>query len=134
MLKRLFGYHQVSEVTIVCSYSKEVFSIDLRTLHRDDFEVHCCLYLCYLVGNATYYSKTNHSFQSQNVKSPRNSRITRERVKDDEDFQLENFFFPWSLVLCLLQKLASMEILLIDRGHPPLNKNEQSLHFELFDN
>ena len=39
MMKRLLGYHEVSEVTIVCSYSKEVFSINLKTLHRVDFEV-----------------------------------------------------------------------------------------------
>ena len=83
--------------------------------------------------NATYYGKTNFNFAltGKGVKGDDDSAIKEHllfcnHTPDFEDFSIlaanNNDF-----------KVTLIESLLINRDHPPLNKNNQSLPLELFD-
>ena len=72
------------------------------------------------------------------------SALTGKRVKGDNDSAIKEhhlFCSYWSgfEVFCILAsnnddfKVTLIESLLINRDHPPLNKNRHSLPLELFD-
>ena len=72
------------------------------------------------------------------------SALAGKRVKGDDDFAIKEHLYSaiTHLILKISQflqpttmtfKVTLMESLLINRDHPPLNENKQSLPFELFD-
>ena len=69
------------------------------------------------------------------------SALTVKRVKGDDDSAIKEhlLFFSHTPDFSILAtnnndfKVTLMESLLINRDHPPLNKNTQSLPLELFD-
>ena len=94
--------------------------------------------------NATYYCKTMRHFKIRMCKHLAISTLTGKRVKGDDDSTIkEHLLFcnhtPDFEDLSILAtnnnyfKVTLMESLLINRDHPPLNKNKQSLSLEHFD-
>ena len=94
--------------------------------------------------NATYYGKTKHHFKIRMCEYLGVSALTGKRVKGDNDSAIKehHLFCNYSSGFddfCILAsnnndfKVTLMESLLINRDHPPLNKNRHSLPLELFD-
>ena len=94
--------------------------------------------------NATYYGKTKHHFKIRMCEHLGVSALTGKRVKGDNDSAIKehHLFCNYSSGFddfCILAsnnndfKVNLMESLLINRDHPPLNKNRHSLPLELFD-
>ena len=94
--------------------------------------------------NATYYSKTKRHFKVTMCEQLRISALTRKVVKGDDDSSIkEHILFCYDTPdfedLSILAtnkndfKVTLMDSLLINKDHPPLNKNKQSLPSELFD-
>ena len=94
--------------------------------------------------NATYYRKTKRHFKVRMCKHLGISALTGKRVKVDDDSAIkEHLLFcnhtPKFEDFSILAgnnndfKVTLMESLLINRDHPPLNKNKQSLPLEHFD-
>ena len=93
--------------------------------------------------NATYYGKTKHQFKVRMCEHLGISVLTGKRVKGDDDSAINEHlllcnhppdFEDFSILATNINdfKVTLMESLLINRDHPPLNKNTQSLHLELF--
>ena len=85
--------------------------------------------------NATYYGKTKRHFKVRMCEHLGISALTGKRVKGDVDSAIkEHLLFCSQLATNNNDfKVTLMECLLINRDHPPLNKNKQSLPLELFD-
>ena len=94
--------------------------------------------------NATYYGKTKHHFKVRMCEHLGISALTGKRVKGDDDSAIKEHllfcnhqpdFEDFSILATNNNdfKVTLMESLLINRDHPPLNKNKQSLLLELFD-
>ena len=94
--------------------------------------------------NATYYGKIKHHFRGRMCEHLGISALTRKRVKGDDDSVIKEHllfcnhtpdFEDFSILATNNNdfKVTLMESLLINRDHPPLNKNKQSLLLELFD-
>ena len=94
--------------------------------------------------NATYYGKTKPHFKVRMCEHLEISVLTEKRVKGDDDSAIKEYFLfgnhtsdfeNFSIFAANNDnfKVTLMESLLINRDHPPLNKNKQSLPFELFD-
>ena len=94
--------------------------------------------------NATYYDKTKRHFKVRMCEHLRMSALTGKRVKGDDDSAITEHllscnrtpdFEDFSILATNNNdfKVTLMESLLINRDHPPLNKNKQSLPLELFD-
>ena len=99
------------------------------------FEFCCC--------NATYYGKTKRHFKVRMYEHLEISALTGKRVKGDDDSSInENLllcnhtlgFEDFSILATNNNdyKVTLMQSLLINRDHPPLNKNKQSLTLEFF--
>ena len=93
--------------------------------------------------NATYYGKTKRHFKVRMCEHLGISALTGKRVKGDDDSAIKEHllfcnhtpeFEDFSILASNNDfKVTLMESLLINRDHPPLNKNKQSLPLELFD-
>ena len=94
--------------------------------------------------NATYYGKTKRRFKVRMCEHLGISALTGKRVKGDDDSAIKEHllfcnhkpdFEDFSILATNNNdfKVTLMESLLIDRDHPPLNKNKQSLPLELYD-
>ena len=94
--------------------------------------------------NATYYGKTKRHFKVRMCEHLGISALTGKRVKGDDDSAIKEHllfcnhtpdFEDFSILASNNKdfKVTLMESLLINRDHPPLNKNKQSLPLELFD-
>ena len=94
--------------------------------------------------NATYYGKTKRHFKVRMCEHLGISALTGKRVKGDDDSAIKEHllfcnhtpeFEDFSILASNNNdfKVTLMESLLINRDHPPLNKNKQSLPLELFD-
>ena len=94
--------------------------------------------------NATYYGKTKRHFKIRMCEHLGVSALTGKRVKGDNDSDIKEhlLFCNYSSGFddfCIPAsnnndfKVTLMESLLINRDHPPLNKNRHSLPLELFD-
>ena len=94
--------------------------------------------------NTTYYGKTKHHFKVRMCEHLGISALTGKRVKGDDDSAIKEHllfcnhtpeFEDFSILASNKNdfKVTLMESLLINRHHPPLNKNKQSLPLELFD-
>ena len=94
--------------------------------------------------NATYYGKTKHHFKIRMCEHLGVSALTGKRVKGDNDSAIKehHLFCNYSSGFddfCILAsnnndfKVTLIESLLINRDHPPLNKNRHSQPLELFD-
>ena len=94
--------------------------------------------------NATYYGKTKRHFKVRTCEHLGISALTGKRVKGDDDSAIKEHllfcnhtpdFEDFSILGSNNNdfKVTLMESLLINRDHPPLNKNKQSLRLELFD-
>ena len=92
----------------------------------------------------TYYGKTKHHFKVRMCEHLGISALTGKRVKGDDDSAIKEHllfcnhkpdFEDFSILATNSNdfKVTLMESLLINRDHPPLNKNKQSLPLELFD-
>ena len=95
--------------------------------------------------NASYYGKTKRHFEIRMCEHFRISTLTGKRVKVDDDSAIKEHllfcnhapdFEDFSILAANNNdfNVTLMESLLIDRDHPPLNKNKQYLPLELFDN
>ena len=93
--------------------------------------------------NATYYGKTKRHFKVRICEHLGIFALTGKRVKDDDDSAIKEHFLlcnysPDLQHFSILTtnnknfKVTLMVSLLINRDHPPLNKNKQSLALELF--
>ena len=103
------------------------------------------VYKCKCRGcNGTYYGKTKRHFKIRMSEHLGVSALTGKRVKGDNDSAIKerHLFCNYSSGFDDFSILASnnndfkvtlMESLLINRDHPPLNKNRHSLPLELFD-
>ena len=94
--------------------------------------------------NATYYGKTKHHFKVRMCEHLGISALSGKRVKGDDDSAVKEHLlfcnhitdFEDFLILTTNNndfKVTLMESLLINRDHPLLNKNNQSLSLGLFD-
>ena len=94
--------------------------------------------------NATYYGKTKRHFQVRMCEHLGMSAFTGKRVKGDDDSSIKEHLlfcnltpdFEDFLILATNNnefKVTLMESLLINREHPPLNKNKQPLPLQIFD-
>ena len=94
--------------------------------------------------NATYYGKTKRHFKVRICEHLGISALTGKRVKGDDDSAIKEQllfcnhtpdFEDFSILATNNNdfKVTLMESFLINRDHPPLNKNKQSLPLELFD-
>ena len=94
--------------------------------------------------NATYYGKTKRHFKVRMCKHLGISALTGKRVKGDDDSAIKEHllfcnhtpdFEDFSILATNNNnfKVTLMESLLINRDHPTLNKNKESLPWELFD-
>ena len=94
--------------------------------------------------NATYYGKTKRHFKVRMCEQLGISALTGKRVKGDDDSAIKEHllfcnhtpdFEDFSILATNNNdsKVTLMESLLINRDHPHLNKNKQSLPLELFD-
>ena len=95
--------------------------------------------------NATYCGKTKRHFKVRMCEHLGISALTGKRVKGDDDSAIKEHllfcnhtpdFEDFSILATNNNefKVTLMDSLLINRDHPPLNKNKQSLPLELFDN
>ena len=93
--------------------------------------------------NATYYGKTKRHFKVRICEHLGISALTGKRVKGDDDSAIKEHllfcnytpdFEDFSIFATKSNdfKVTLMGSLLINRDHPPLNKNKQSLPLELF--
>ena len=94
--------------------------------------------------NGTYYGKTKRQFKVGICEHLGISALTGKRVKGDDDFAIKEHllfcyhtpdFEDFSILATNNNdfNVTLMESLVINRYHPPLNKNKQSLPLELFD-
>ena len=94
--------------------------------------------------NATYYGKTKCHFKTRMCEHLGISALTGKRVKGVNDSAVKEHhlfcnhssgFDDFSILASNNNdfKVTLMESLLINRDHPPLNKNRHSLSLELFD-
>ena len=94
--------------------------------------------------NATYYGQTMGHFKVRMSEHLGVSALTGKRVKEDNDSAIKEHhlfcnhspgFDDFSILASNNNdfKVTLMESLLINRDHPPLNKNRHSLPLELFD-
>ena len=94
--------------------------------------------------NTTYYGKTKRHFKVRMCEHLGISALSGKRVKGDDDSAIKEHllfcnhkpdFEDFSILATNNNdfKVTLMESLLINRDHPPLNKNKQSLPLELFD-
>ena len=94
--------------------------------------------------NATYYGKTKRHFKVRMCEHLGVSALTWKRVKGDNDSAIKEHhlfcnhssgFDDFSILASNNNdfKVTLMESLLINRDHPPFNKNSHSLPLELFD-
>ena len=94
--------------------------------------------------NATYYSRTKRHFKVRMCEHLGVSALTGKRVKGDNDSAVKEHhlfcnhssgFDDFSILASNNNdfKVTLMESILINRDHPPLNKNRKSLPLELFD-
>ena len=94
--------------------------------------------------SAIYYGETKRHFKVRMCEHLGISALTGKRVKGDDDSSTKEHllfcnhtpdFEDFSILATNNNdlKVTLMESLLINRGHPPLNKNKQSLPLELFD-
>ena len=95
--------------------------------------------------NATYYGKTKRHFKVSVCEHLEISALTEKRVKGDDDSAIKEHIFSFCnhtpdfedfSILATSNsdfKATLMESLLINRDHPTLNKNKESLPWELFD-
>ena len=95
-------------------------------------------------GNVTYYCKTKRHFKVRMCEHLGISALAGKRVKGDVDSGIKEHllfcnhtsdFEDFSILATNYNyfKVTLMQSLLINRDHPPLNKNKQSLPSELFD-
>ena len=87
--------------------------------------------------NATYYGKTKRHFKVRMCEHHEVSALTRKRVKGDNDCAIKEHLFcnhssgfdDFSILASNNNglKVTLMASLLINRDHPPLNKNRHSL-------
>ena len=93
---------------------------------------------------ATFHGKTKRHFKVRMCKHLGISALTGKRVIGDDDSTIKEHllfcnhtldFEDFSILASNNNdfKVTLMESLLINRDHPPLNKNKQSLPLELFD-
>ena len=93
---------------------------------------------------ATYYGKTKRHFKVRMCEHLGVSALTGKRVKEDDDCAIKEHhlfcnhssgFDDFSILASNNNdfKVMLMESLLINRDHPPLNKNRHLLPLELFD-
>ena len=95
------------------------------------------------VCNATYYDKTTRYFNVGMCEHLRILTLTRKIFKGHDDSAIKEHlslcnhwpdFGDFSILTTINDyKVTLMESLLINRDERPLNKNKQSLPFELFD-
>ena len=95
-------------------------------------------------GNAIYCGETKRHSKIRMYEHFGVSALTRKGVKGDDNSAIkEHLFWNHSSGFYDFSRLASnnndfkvtlMESFLINRGHPSLNKNRQSLPLELYDN
>ena len=94
--------------------------------------------------NGTYYGKTKRHFKIRMCEHLGVSALTGKRVKGDNDSAIKEHhlfcnyssgFDDFSILPSNNNdfKVTLMESFLINRDHPPLNKNRHSLPLELFD-
>ena len=94
--------------------------------------------------NATYYGKIKRHFKIRMCEHLGVSALTEKKVKGDNDSAIKEHhlfcnyssgFDDFSILGSKNNdfKVTLMESLLINRDHPPLNKNRHSLPLELFD-
>ena len=94
--------------------------------------------------NDTYYGKTKHHFKVRMCEHLGVSALTEKRVKGDNDSAIKeqhlfcnhsSGFDDFSILASNNNdfKVTLMESLLINKDHPPLNKDRHSLPLELFD-
>ena len=94
--------------------------------------------------NATYYDKTKCHFKVRIREHSGISTLTEKRVKDGDDSAIKEHllfcshapdFEDFSILATKNNdfKVLLMESLLVNKDHPSLNKNKQSLPLELFD-
>ena len=122
--------------------AKFVTFLHLKTkFHRSclltlQISVHSC--------NATYHGKTKCYFKVRICGHLGIYTLTGKRVKGDDDSAIKEHllfcnhtpnFEDFSILATNNNnfKVTLMESLLINRDHPPLNKNKQSLPLEFFD-
>ena len=103
------------------------------------------VYKCKCGGyNGTYYSKTKQHFKVRMCEHLGVSALTGKRVKGDNNSAIKEHnlfcnnlsgFDDFSILAGNKYdfKVTLMESLLINRDHPPLNKNRHLLPLELFD-
>ena len=116
------------------------FKVDVPSFLRSGiiYKFHCgsC--------NATYYDKTKRHFKVRICEHFRISALTGKIVKGDDDSAIKEYLlfcnqkpnFQDSSILAVKNnnfKVKLRECFLINRDHPLLNKNKQSLLIELFD-
>ena len=93
--------------------------------------------------NATFYGKTKHHFKVRMCEHLGISALTGKRVKSDDDYVIKEYLlfcnhtpdfkdFPILATNNNDFKVTLIASLLINRYHPPLNNNKQSLPLELF--
>ena len=89
--------------------------------------------------DATYYSKTKHHFKVRMCEHFGISALTGKRVKGDNDSAIkEHLLFcnhtpDFEDFSILTTNNNDFKVMLMERDHPSLNKNKQSLPLELFD-
>ena len=123
-----------------CKISYFTFKDEIPSFLRSGFiyKFHCGSW------NATYYGKTKRRFKVRMCEHFGISALTGKRVKGDDDPAIKEHllvcnhtpdFEDFSILATNNNdfKVTLMESLLINRDHPPLNKNKQSLPLELFD-
>ena len=115
---------------------------------KDKIPVFLCSAIAYKFKcgdcNPTYYSKTKRHFKVRMCENPEVSAFSGKRVKGDNNSAVKehHLFCNYSSGFGDFSILASnsngfnvtlMESLLINRDHPPLNKNRHSLPLEVLD-
>ena len=125
--------------------AKLVTFLRLKTKFCSSYIVASNVYKFQCCGcNATYYGKTKRHFKVRMCEHLGISALTGKRVKGDDDSAIKEHllfcnhtpdFEDFSILAANKSdfKVTLMESLLINRDHPPLNKNKQSLPLELFD-
>ena len=91
--------------------------------------------------NATYYDKTKHNFKVKMCEDLVILAVARKRIKSDDDSAIQKHFVFWNHLLDFKDfsilttnnsssKFTLLGSLSINKDHPPLNNNKQSLHLE----
>ena len=130
-----FVFQTMSKISNFFTFKDKIPSF-LRSSVVYKFECGSC--------NATYYDKTNRHFKVRMCEHLGISVLTMKRVKGDDDSAIKEHllfcnhtseFEDFSILASNNNdfKVTLIESLLINRDHPPLNKNKQSLPLELFD-